>query len=454
MSKNLRQNYIQNQGNAIVLNRMYVGDYLSSNLGHEVINMYTADNDKHYLYLNAYGSFAQKWQGKIGYMLLTKYHSQDCVEIIGKAIGLRDLFDYKNDEGNWTDKHEISSSQREIIKDIRYGGISIENLFSDSERQNVFVTFEATKVYTVAKNKKLYIHFFPQKRNEAQSHHKSIILKSKDQIDIYLGNTKLALASLNQFFDNEESDDYKNLWPIIDINTNEHLDFWQELGVDDKVNLGSEIKPRQESLFDICQIQNSENHFSNALAYFMTRDRYNTLWNKFFANYDITLGDKYTISREESAKIPTNENSGGRIDLLIRTKTDLIVIENKIKSDINSIVNDGEGKQLARYYNYVNWLSNQNNSANFGKGTKFIILTPDYNIPTIEDEKMRKEYKIITYRELYDFLSKNICEIKNDANFSAFHEAMYRHTHENVNDYLYYEMQEKFYRRIKGNLNY
>ena len=33
----------------IVINRMYVGDYLSSNLGHEVINMYTADNGKHYL---------------------------------------------------------------------------------------------------------------------------------------------------------------------------------------------------------------------------------------------------------------------------------------------------------------------------------------------------------------------------------------------------------------------
>ncbi len=30
----------------IVLNRMYVGDYLSSNLGHEVINLYQADNER------------------------------------------------------------------------------------------------------------------------------------------------------------------------------------------------------------------------------------------------------------------------------------------------------------------------------------------------------------------------------------------------------------------------
>jgi hypothetical protein len=39
--------------------------------------------------------------------------------------------------------------------------------------------------------------------------------------------------------------------------------------------------------------------------------------------------------------------------------------------------------------------------------------------------------------------------VKEDPNFKAFFEAMHRHTHENVNDYLYYEMQEKFFNRIK-----
>ncbi len=35
----------------IVLNRMYVGKYIFDNLGHEIINMYAADNGFHYLYL-------------------------------------------------------------------------------------------------------------------------------------------------------------------------------------------------------------------------------------------------------------------------------------------------------------------------------------------------------------------------------------------------------------------
>ena len=44
----------------IVLNRMYTGSYLSTNLGHEVINMFQADNGKHYLYLNDKGNFDKK----------------------------------------------------------------------------------------------------------------------------------------------------------------------------------------------------------------------------------------------------------------------------------------------------------------------------------------------------------------------------------------------------------
>jgi hypothetical protein len=62
---------------------------------------------------------------------------------------------------------------------------------------------------------------------------------------------------------------------------------------------------------------------------------------------------------------------------------------------------------------------------------------------------MKKYYKIITYGDLYNFLEKKKSKFEDDANFVAFFEAMERHTHKNVNDYLYYEMQEKFYRRIR-----
>ena len=56
-------------------------------------------------------------------------------------------------------------------------------------------------------------------------------------------------------------------------------------------------------MFDICQIQNDENCFSNALAYFMTLPEYYGLWKGFFEKYDITLNKNFLVEREVSSKI-------------------------------------------------------------------------------------------------------------------------------------------------------
>ena len=76
----------------IVVNRMYTGSYLSTNLGHEVINMFQADNGKHYLYLNAKGNYAKMHEGQISDMLLVRYaginEGKSEVQVLGWAKGL------------------------------------------------------------------------------------------------------------------------------------------------------------------------------------------------------------------------------------------------------------------------------------------------------------------------------------------------------------------------------
>ena len=84
----------------IVLNRMYTGSYLSSNLGHEVINMFPDDDGNYYMYLNATGDFSAEHAGKIGSMLLIKYTGQDkygkpWVEVLGCATRLKDIYNSK-----------------------------------------------------------------------------------------------------------------------------------------------------------------------------------------------------------------------------------------------------------------------------------------------------------------------------------------------------------------------
>ena len=424
---------------------MYVGDYLSTNLGHEVINMFQADNGNHYLYLNAYGNFGKSHFGQIGYMLLVKYHAEGMFEVIGKAEGLMDVEgadatlkqDYK------AVNPSISKAQTEYIEkeNITYGGVPVRKIFNDAEQQNIFITYKAARLFKP--NRKIFIGYGVEA---------DVVLtgykQAKTSLKTYIYPEGTFAGDQKREKIEEKKLDYKKLYDLI-----EQDNLWiesKECINDDLLK----IKSREVSIFDICQIQNDENRFSYALAYFMTQPQYKKLWQNFFKQYRVELGDNYTVAREESAKIEDknwnhkDKPNGGRIDLLIRDEKNIIVIENKIKSDINSIEGDSEGKQLGRYYNYVSW-STQVGKPDEGREPHFLILTPNYNPPHIKSKDMKKLYQVITYGDLYTYLDGKD-EVKNDLNFKAFFEAMHRHTHENVNDYLYYDMLEKFVRRIKA----
>lgn len=447
----------------IVLNRMYVGDYLASNLGHEIINLYQADNGGNYIYLNSSGDFVKAHQDRIGYMLFVKYYGIGEVEVIGMATGLNDV--YCADQ-QFTGKYkgvnkEIFAKQQQFVNDeggVSYGGVSIFDIFGEAGQQSVFITYKADKVYVPRMGKRMFIRFHVADATKYPVHGDTDIVVS-------LAGYQQAKASLKQYIYPEgtyagdlakqnveaKREDYSKIFNTL---VNDPA-LWQESNNRVDAEELDSVNERKVSLFDICQIQNDENKFSNALAYFMQRSEYRRLWRDFFAGFGVELGESYTIAREEASKIedskvnPAKYPSGGRIDLMVRTSNSLVVIENKIKSDINSVEEDGEGKQLRRYYNYANWLATKKDSVDYGKQRHFIILTPKYNIPTVEDKEMAGTYKVITYAHVYDYLTLHKHQFAADSNFVAFYEAMYRHTHDNVNDYLYHEMQETFFRRIK-----
>ena len=436
----------KNEGKAIVLNRMYVGDYLSTNLGHEVINMFQADNGGHYLYLNASGNFGKEHSGKIGYMLLVKYHSEGVIEVIGKAEGLTEVPGSNTTIGKNDKRQEILQVQSKYIEqeNISYGQAPLLKIFNNAEQQNIFITYKAESLYKPCK--RIFIGY---------ANNLSVWVNGEEiEVDVVLNGYNQAKTTLKTYAypegtfasdskkENveEKKNDYAKLLELIDQKT---------LWVEQKQRIGENVlnvTNRDVSIFDICQIQNDENRFSFALQYFM--EKYPKLWKMFFAMYGVDLDYNFTVAREESVKIEdaewkTDEKQSGRIDLLIRDNKNIVVIENKIKSDINSISGDDDAGQLKRYYNYINWTTKEG-KPDEGRKPHFFILAPHYNLPK---ETMDGIYKVITYRELFNFLE--ITEaVKSDCNFKAFYEAMHRHTHDNVNDYLYYEMLEKFVRRI------
>ena len=316
----------------IVLNRMYVGDYLTSNLGHEVINLFKADNGCHYVYLNSTGNFAKEHSNKIGYMLFVKYYDKGLVEVIGMAAGLEevpgaDMQLNRELKFNGVDE-DIWKLQREYIENaeggISYGGVSILDIFSDAEQQSIFLTYKAEKVCRIKSSVHKFIRFSNAEENCGTN------LPTNEVVQLV--EHKQAKASLKQYIYPSDSVDYENLYALFNDSS-----IWED-DVDkvDTERLGVEIQ-RKVSIFDICKIQNDENRFSNALAYFMERLDYYELWRDFFAIHGVELKKGFAVKREVPAYIEDDEwdhkekPSGGRVDLLIRDEDNIVVIENKIK---------------------------------------------------------------------------------------------------------------------------
>ena len=162
----------QSEKKGVVLNRMYTGSYLSSNLGHEVINMFQADNGKHYLYLNDKGNFHKKYTESIDDMLLVRYVGENKVEILAWASELTAIPETDMPYSNFDPTSTIRRYQEKIIYDkkrkpdlkiskgsnwkyeadsetgITYGGANLIDIFGDADQQNIYITYRAGKFQT------------------------------------------------------------------------------------------------------------------------------------------------------------------------------------------------------------------------------------------------------------------------------------------------------------------
>ena len=165
------------------------------------------------------------------------------------------------------------------------------------------------------------------------------------------------------------------------------------------------------NFIDLVDMQNPEITYSNLFQYIFQSSA--ELFQKFAEEVlEINnMSAEINVSREES-----------HIDLLVTDKNNVIVIENKIKSDINGIKYDihGEeiGSQLYDYYNYVNGLKQKSNDVwvqdselinKFGNKDKhFFIFAQDYN--SIDTSKIQYvpqgTYTSIPYSKIFEFYDK------------------------------------------------
>lgn len=450
---------------AIVINRMYAGDYLSRNLGHEIINLIQMDNGYYYLYLNPYGNFSNVHSDKIGFMLMVKYFSKNTFEVIGMAKNLLQLKEVDKPYKKYQDNkyNSIFESQLKFIKEdeggIKYNNIPLNEIFNNAEQQTIFITFKVKEqnIFIPKNDIRIFIKYSSKENesNDLNSDHKVIVLKGykfpKQSLKSYLYPEGKYNGETNVENLRERQEDYQNV--LNNIINNKEL--WTN-----PTNINNEFTPTTDeeevSIFDICRIQNDENSISNALSFFLMDSKYRDFWIDFFADCDIFLERDFTVEREVAFRLNKKEKSSnpteGRIDLLIRDSKNIVVIENKIKSTLNRVISDPKNwNQLHRYLDYImESVENEfDGNQNYGLKPYFRLLTPNYNIPDLLD--LKDKYKIITYGKLYEFLKKHEYKdlLDNDPNFKSFRDVIFRHTLPNPNDFLRYEMKRKFNNRIK-----
>ena len=472
---------------------MYVGDYLASNLGHEVINLLIADpkpttdgsprDDKprHFLYLNPFGSLDSSHSG-LDVMLMTRYVGDSTFQVVAMAKGLEPADGVTQPKGGTTasytdERPDIRDAQLAYIKkhDICYDGVLLNEIFNDAEQQNIFVTFKAETVLIPKKDVEIYIKYIkPENRkdktDEQKEHENQKVRETPDSISdtkvlVHVKNHGIPKTALKSYIYKDKSEegakfrDYDRIKAAIIDNDK----LWQPLQSHKNDSIFADHDDKI-SLFDICAIENDENRISNALAYFMDQNEYRQLWCDFLNLIfpGIHLSTSYKVYREYEAKLknPEKKNtdeetkpykkedidaSGGRMDLLIVDDNHVIVIENKIKATISSKSNDPNKSQLNGYHVFCE------NFHDFkGKTKRYVVLHPNYNPPHIE-EPMEGVFKPVTYKLLYNFLCKGEYKdmVDSDENFVALRNVLFRHTLPTSNYYLYYEMMKKYKSRIK-----
>ena len=313
-------------------------------------------------------------------MLLVRGIGNERIEVVGMAKNLKRFNSAKctlsRDLGVINQK--VRDEQNKFLEKIKYGDVPILKIFGEGGQQSIYISYWVTKndFFTPKEGVRIIVEFRPKKKNnddniqakfDAYKNSSRKEVKEEDgkiTITIRLMDHNFSSTSLHQFI--LKNDDLTHLSSVCKaVDDRGNLLYWESK--DRRINSSEKCDKREVSLFDICQIQNDENKFSNALSYFMMK--YKKLWKDFFKEQIKQMFDVdeeieiVSVEREENAKVDEagwKDITGGRVDLLIRTKNSYIIIENKIDSSI--IENAVNGKniknitQLERYYNYVEYL--------------------------------------------------------------------------------------------------
>ena len=382
----------------ILVIKMYNGDYLNegSNIGHEVINLFRADNGRHYIYCLPGGTIGVSKDGKVTDILLVQNVGNNTLKVLARI-------------------NNISSDQH-IAKHCKFSKEEIkQNVINYALEQNV--TYNQKPISSI---------FVANKYNSEQdisSVNFTFEVESEQYreplLDIYLtskiGQYALSNTKFRQteYFTPTNKEDFRTLCTLIDDDT-----IWQNEDTAPFVN-NRTPNPDRYTFLTLCHKEYDELSYSNMLAYYLEN---NPAILQDFVNKILGLPFKAPFSIKREYK---------HTDILIENADGAIILENKIKSGINGLSEDGRS-QLDKYVEEI--------SKQYGlENTYGFVLCPNYNIIKISNYKnaanqhliaryyTKSKENVIPYIKLFDFFDiykENV----NDKYYEDFLKALKLHS--------------------------
>ena len=402
-----------NEGKTILMNQLFAGSYLDedTNIGHEAINLFKADDGQNYLYITPSGKVNDP--EKVGSVFFVRNYSyRTTFEVVAFAPVVEHF--------NPAEASKIS-----------YGGATLEDIFGDNvykgtkEDLETQVTFCAKEGVFVPKKRILLTieneDVFPEHALPEGTVLYRLEIKNRKRL--------ISEAMRTYFAPNDKPLAYDVLKRLT-----RQTDLWEKLEGSFTVKAPAQHLP---SLIEIIGRVNDERAFSNLLAYYF---RYSKKGFRKFAKDILNIPnmcDSYEVVRELRFRIDKSIRS---IDIWAEDESNVIVIENKVRSGVHPSGKDGS--QLEEYYRYAVEYAEENS-----KKARLFIFAPDYNQMHLDAFEDGDKYDLVTYGKLLEFFKKNERLFEGDRYFGEFLRGLDLHT-KTVADLNREIMGARFFERI------
>lgn len=396
----------------ILLNLMYTGKFLQDkeHIGHEIINLFQDDAGQFYIYILPVGTICKKHNDKIDSILLTRRHNDKKIEILAKAVGLRQLaYIEKTHDLDWRRIQKIEL--KSLMDHVKYGGVLLKNIKFCEKDEAVFVTFKADRVLKV--KKPLYITTQKSLVNQSTLLLPDVGHFPRQSQKKYISNVKHPKS-------------YRKLQNLLSKSS-----LWGEKTKKISISANSQSL-RENNFMQIIKKEYDELAFSNMFAYIFES---NPTGFQKFAQKCLGVshwGNTFEIKREYK-----------NIDILLSDGKKVLIIENKIKSGLNGKIEDKD--QLDKYWKII-----AKDPAYKGCESYGFVFVPDYNSDVMEEvQKQHKgKYTCIPYSQVYKFFEQYRDSYRDVPYYDEFLSAIKKHT-SLVDNYLEEETYKKFLAAIR-----